>query len=163
MAFSIKTLFTAINIKIGPFNQFVFYQHIHSFVHSFSTKKLIFSYLFRTFIWAPYMVCRMGIGVSSPRYNSSLRLNSSGWFLPGLICFVSQNMTPFFDSPRKQSSLLALPRTDNKKHCLKDSVFWSGAGWGNRTPIYCLEGSHSTIKLIPQQSLLYQRNNSIPT
>ncbi len=40
--------------------------------------------------------------------------------------------------------------------CLRQKITQKGyffsAGWGNRTPMYCLEGSHSTIKLIPHEN-----------
>lgn len=37
-----------------------------------------------------------------------------------------------------------------KKPVLMTDFFFVGAGRENRTPIYCLEGSHFTIKLCPQ-------------
>ncbi|KKP74856.1 MAG: hypothetical protein UR79_C0002G0211 [Candidatus Campbellbacteria bacterium GW2011_GWD1_35_49] len=55
---------------------------------------------------------------------------------PRLVCFASQNMTPPFDSSRKQSSLLSSgTATQNKTPSKKDGVlFWLCGPERNRTP-----------------------------
>lgn len=63
---------------------------------------------------------------------------------------VAERLIPAFDSPRKQSSLLAPLRTATKKKTPhKGTFFFGSAGGENRTPVLCLEGRYSTTKLHP--------------
>jgi hypothetical protein len=73
-----------------------------------------------------------------------------------VFCFATRltKTSKAFRFPHADIFKCLLTRTLIKKTG-KRPAFSHGAGGGNRTPVYCLEGSHSTTKLHPHSLVAY--------